>query len=318
MASTTSSTLLDQIETLITFVDKYAAIEAQQSTRRRSSSSNSWAVDPNKKKTDFRNYGNNPNKPGVDKFYKEQHEKQTFEYVMRQRQNWLKFDKCVMTIWDMLHYLANVVDESDPDTDLSQLDHALQTAEASRAAYPGDEYDWLHVAALIHDLGKVMAVKDEKLGFQGEPQWGVVGDIFPVGCRFSEKCIYHEFFAKNPDSKDARYNSKYGVYSEKCGLENVYLCWSHDEYMYNIAKQQSSLPYEALCMLRYHSFYPWHGAQDYMYLCNDKDLNVALKWVRIFNDFDLYSKSDEPPDFDEVGPYYKQKLEKYFPKPVRW
>ena len=55
-----------------------------------------------------------------------------------------------------------------------QLEHALQTAESARAAYPGDEYDWLHVVALIHDLGKVMSVKDEKLNLPGEPQWGVV------------------------------------------------------------------------------------------------------------------------------------------------
>merc|ERR1719384_1821772 len=106
----------------------------------------------------------------------------------------------------MSQYLADIVDESDPDTDLSQLEHALQTAEAARAAYPDEKYDWLHVTALIHDLGKVMAVKDDKLGFIGEPQWGVVGDIFVVGCAFSKKNVFYEYFRNNPDYKDARYN----------------------------------------------------------------------------------------------------------------
>lgn len=131
-----------------------------------------------------------------------------------------------------------------------QLEHALQTAESARAAYPGDEYDWLHVVALIHDLGKVMSVKDEKLNLPGEPQWGVVvctvlcvptvltfthslthsfhqGDIFPVGCKFSEKNVYYEYFANNPDFKDPRYNTKYGIYEEQIGLENVYLSWRY-------------------------------------------------------------------------------------------
>ena len=58
-----------------------------------------------------------------------------------------------------------MVDDSDPDTDLDQLAHAVQTAEASRRAYPGDEYDWLHVTGFIHDLGKIMAVKEK--GFSG-------------------------------------------------------------------------------------------------------------------------------------------------------
>lgn len=30
------------------------------------------------------------------------------------------------------------------------------------------------------------------------------------------------------------------------------------QYLYNVFKHQSSLPREALAMIRYHSFYPWH------------------------------------------------------------
>lgn len=39
-----------------------------------------------------------------------------------------------------------------------------KAAERARAEYP--ELDWLHLTALIHDMGKVMA-------FYGEPQWAV-------------------------------------------------------------------------------------------------------------------------------------------------
>ena len=171
---------------------------------------------------------------------------------------------------------------------------------------------------MIHDLGKVLSVRDPKLGFVGEPQYGVVGDIYPVGCPFSKKNVFYEYFKDNPDFVNPKYNQNCGIYSPHCGLENVYFPWTHDEYMYRICKDQSLLPYEALCMLRYHSFYPWHTGGDYMYLCNGKDIDVALKWTRIFNQFDLYSKSHELPSFESVAAYYKQKIEKYFPNPIKW
>ena len=59
----------------------------------------------------------------------------------------------------------------------------------------------------------------------GEPQWAVVGAAFPVGCRFSSKVVYPEFFALNPDSLEARYNNECGVYEPGCGLVNVHLSW---------------------------------------------------------------------------------------------
>jgi inositol oxygenase len=37
-----------------------------------------------------------------------------------------------MSIWDAMVMLDTLVDESDPDTDVSQLEHLLQTAEAMR------------------------------------------------------------------------------------------------------------------------------------------------------------------------------------------
>ena len=54
-------------------------------------------------------------------------------------------------------------------------------------------------------------------------------DTFVVGCKFSDKIIYPETFAGNPDSKDSVYSSEYGVYAPHCGLENVMLSWGHDE-----------------------------------------------------------------------------------------
>lgn len=57
---------------------------------------------------------------------------------------------------DALIKLNDLVDESDPDTDLPNIVHAFQTAERIRQDHPDD--DWFHLTGLIHDLGKVCSV----------------------------------------------------------------------------------------------------------------------------------------------------------------
>ena len=96
-----------------------------------------------------------------------------------------------------MEFLNTLVDDSDPDTDLSQIEHLMQTAEAIRAdGHPR----WFILTGLIHDLGKILCLF-------GEPQWAVVGDTFPVGCRYSDKIVFPEFFADNPDSQVPEYQT---------------------------------------------------------------------------------------------------------------
>lgn len=239
-------------------------------------------------------------------FYQEQHAKQTVAYNIQARINFKTKIRDRMTIWDALVKLNNLLDESDPDTELSQIDHALQTAEAIRR---DNKPRWFQLVGLIHDLGKLLYF------FDSQGQWDVVGDTFPVGCRFSKKIIYHDYFANNPDLKNPLYATKYGIYSPHCGLENVMLSWGHDEYMYHLAKEQTTLPPEGLAMIRYHSFYPWHSEGAYKYLMNEKDKKM-LKCVQAFNPYDLYSKTDIKYDIDELKPYYIELIDEFFPNKI--
>src|ERR1700716_1153282 len=75
------------------------------------------------------------------------------------------------------------------------------------------------------------------------------------------------------------------------------LSWGHDEYLYHVVKDQSTLPPESLAMIRYHSFYPWHTGGAYMELMNEHDSKM-LEAVRAFNPYDLYSKSDDIPSIE--------------------
>jgi len=269
-------------------------------------------TDPEKKKEAFRNYNDNPRFERVRNFYKVNHENQTYSFVQKMQQKYAKLGSMEMGVWEALELLDTFVDESDPDTNLSQMMHALQTAEAVRKKYPGEEYDWYHLVGLIHDMGKFLSCVYK------EEQWCTVGDTFPTGCKFSDKIEFSEFFVKNPDIKAPELSTELGAYSKNCGLDKVAMSWGHDEYMYQVCVQnESKLPIQALYMIRYHSFYPWHKEGQYMQLCNKQDLEM-LKWVQDFNQFDLYSKAAEIPNTKELKIYYKKLITKYFPAKVRW
>ncbi|KAN0135891.1 Inositol oxygenase [Lactarius tabidus] len=262
--------------------------------------------DAGKDKARFRQYDDACDR--VKNFYKEQHEKQTVAFNIQARVNFKSRRRARMGIWEAMEMLNTLVDESDPDTSLSQIEHLLQTAEAIR--HDGKP-EWMQVTGLVHDLGKLLFL------FESEGQWDVVGDTFVVGCRFSDKIIYPETFESNPDSYDEIYSTENGIYQPHGGLDNVMLSWGHDEYLYHVLKGQSSLPEEALAMIRYHSFYPWHREGAYSHLTNEKDKR-ALAAVRAFNPYDLYSKSDDPVDAEALRPYYERLIAKFFPPVLNW
>jgi len=265
-------------------------------------------------KTEFRNYVDSARQTGVQQFYRQNHIYQTMDFVKKQKEYHLKLNKMEMSIWDAALLLNEVVDDSDPDTEFPQIIHLLQTAESMRAAWPGEEYDWLHLAAFIHDLGKVLAHPN----FGSEPQWAVVGDTFPVGCKHSDQIVFSQFFEGNPDLKNALYNTQNGIYHDGIGIENLTLSWGHDEYLYQVCKLNgSTLPAHALHIIRFHSFYSWHTAGQYTHLMEEKD-KETLFWVKEFQKHDLYSKLPEQPDLEKLAPYYKGLITKYFPAVLRW
>ena len=253
---------------------------------------------------EYRNY-NTPQRDTVREFYRLNHTYQTYDFVMDKEKEFLAFNKKEMPIWSAFEFLNQLIDDSDPDTSLDQLQHLLQTSEAIRAdGHP----DWMVLVGLVHDMGKVLCLL-------GEPQWAVVGDTFPVGCAYADKIVYPEFFQANPDFNNDKYNTKFGVYSANCGLRNVHMSWGHDEYVYQMMKNY--LPEPGLYMLRYHSFYAQHREHAYDYLLDDHDREM-FKWVKLFNPYDLYSKNPHPPDWNTLKPYYENLVSKYLPATLKF
>ena len=192
---------------------------------------------PNRKEDEFRQY--TPETPTVVReFYRLNHTHQTRAFVKQKQREFLTLNKRELGIWEAMEFLNTLVDDSDPDTSLTQIEHLMQTSEAIRRE---GRPSWFVLTGLIHDLGKILCLF-------GEPQWAVVGDTFPVGCAYSDKIVFSRFFEANPDSKNPAYQTECGIYERGCGLDRVDMSWGHDEYFYHIAKPY--LPDSSYCNSR--------------------------------------------------------------------
>src|SRR6185437_610633 len=112
-----------------------------------------------KSKAEFRNYETTV-RDTVKEFYRLNHQYQTYDFVIEKKNQYLNFNKKEMPVWEAFDFLNQLVDDSDPDTDLDQFQHLLQTSEAIRRdGHP----DWMVLTGLMHDMGKVLCLF-------GEPQ----------------------------------------------------------------------------------------------------------------------------------------------------
>lgn len=295
----------------------------------------------------YRNYSNTDT--DVSNTYKLMYINQTLDYVKKMHNSSSEL-AVQYNIEDLIKKMDEIIDESDPDTDLPQSVHAYQTGESIynnyfidkklkqiniRDLFSNDEWnnlpqniqllyqeqkyinklydkitdwEWLPLVGFIHDLGKILLLPE----FGNFPQWSVVGDIFPVGCEFSNSNIlyekkYHEC------SDDYGKFDKYGIYNKNCGLESLYMSYSHDYYLYNILKKNIVLiPDEGLYIIRFHSFYAWHtpknNIQGYINFANNYDWYM-LPLLKLFQKSDLYSKSTTIPA--QYHTKYLQLLQKY-------
>ncbi|XP_066849911.1 inositol oxygenase isoform X3 [Anser cygnoides] len=163
---------------------------------------------PGKAKSEYRNYTEGKLLDRVYTTYLLMHTHQTVDFVRRKSAEYGGCSLRRMSVMEALELLDQLVDESDPDVDFPNSFHAYQTAEGIRRAHPDKGPPGTPVAA---------------------PQWAVVGDTFPVGCKVQKSVVFSDStFHENPDSRDPRYSTECGMYQPHCGLENVLMSWGHD------------------------------------------------------------------------------------------
>ena len=284
--------------------------------------------------------------------YKNMHETQNILFVQNMMEKYKNFNLKKYNIWQLFQLLENINDESDPDTNQPQIIHSYQTAEFIKNNYltsnlqlknikikdiftthlwnkiPNHiqsifnkhhsinnlyshitDWSWFPLIGLIHDLGKILLLKE----FGNLKQHHVVGDIYPIGCKFDETNIFYNegYYKNNIDNKNSKYNSKYGIYTPNCGFDKLLMSWSHDYFLYKIILNSNhSLPKEALYIIRFHSFYPWHNLLGYQHLANDYDW-LMLPLLKLFQKADLYSKIKDYPNFQEIQLLYQNLVNKF-------
>ena len=70
----------------------------------------------------------------VHTFYRLNHAHQTRAFVQVKKKEYLRLDRQRMGIWPALEYLNTLVDDSDPDTELSQIDASESAASTTLSA----------------------------------------------------------------------------------------------------------------------------------------------------------------------------------------
>lgn len=132
--------------------------------------------------------------------------------ALREKYKTTTFGK--MKVYDALRMLAECIDPTDTELYcVDQLVHTLQVANGMEQDGITDEY--LIIAALIHDLGKIAELVGEK------PEY-VNGPNEPIG------------------------ENEIG-----CGLDNAIFTWNHDEFAYE--KLKDHVPDHVAWLVRYHS-----------------------------------------------------------------
>jgi hypothetical protein len=145
---------------------------------------------------------------------RDRHVAQTVEDVAALRRKYQAPVFGKVPVWDLVEKLAQCIDPADRRLFCtSQLVHVLQILEEMEA--DGVASEEFMLAALVHDLGKVLLLT-------GEAPENVVGMNDPIGS-----------------------------YEPGIGLENCVLHWNHDEFAYSRLKDY--LPDGLAWLVRYHS-----------------------------------------------------------------
>ena len=286
--------------------------------------------------------------------YKKMHTEQTFETKIELKKKF-KYNK-LFYVNDIIPYLNKVIDTSDPDTDFPQIYHGYQTAESIRNNFminndklkdininslftekqwnllPKNikklystsisnlykhitDWSWFPLVGLIHDLGKILVLDN----FYNMSEHFSVGDIYPLGCKFSSSNIFYKnnFYKNSNDYKNKLYTTILGKYTQNCGFDNLEMTFSHDFYFSEVLNhsQHNLHPY-AIYIIKFHSFYPWHTSINqtfgYSYFASYKDWYL-LPLLKLFQKSDLYSKNIHFPNIKELQLYYNTLINKFLP-----
>jgi inositol oxygenase len=215
---------------------------------------------------------------------------QSVAYVESQKERYLKFDQLRMTLREALDVVQTV--PAYPwahDAGLNQRTGlplvsvrtlCFQSAEHFRLS---DHPDWVQFLAMVYELGTVLRACNSD-DDTTEYDWTRSSRSRVLGCPVSSHATFGEFQPFSPDKDRGEYNATIsGMYTRKCGLDEVILTWTGPEYMYHmLVHNRISVPPNALKMLRLAGLSDWHSPKGrttdqqsiYSVICSDSDYEI--------------------------------------------
>lgn len=245
---------------------------------------------------------------------------QSVDYVRSMRENYLRFDICSMTLKEALDKArfidAGMVEFATAYASPSNLcSFCFHTAEWLRRH---GEPDWVQFLGLVYSLGRVVKLIEPRVPSHSEDSahdWTISTQDWVLGCDLLPSCVSSELSWADQDKPETQKE----IYDLSCGLDNVLMTWSSQEYVAELFRHNKVIfPEEALAMLRLASLRSWHSAGKYKHLSNDKDEDL-IPFVADFDEaleqaqFDAMERPTlEDKDCDRLWfHYYRAIAEKY-------
>mmetsp|Transcript_51579 Transcript_51579/g.62016 ORF Transcript_51579/g.62016 Transcript_51579/m.62016 type:complete len:659 (+) Transcript_51579:100-2076(+) len=250
--------------------------------------------------------------------YRQMWSKQSVQFVRDMREKYLRFELGQRTLRDALdavkgvkRYPFSVVNDFGP----SLRSFCFKFADVARIrGHP----DWFQLIALIAELGRIVS---NSASTSDNYDWTLTSKSRVMGCVPSEHTNFSEFRNLDPDRDNNQYNTNQGMYTDRCGFENLLLTWTGPEYMYHMLKHNdTNIPQEGLMILRYFQLTDWfcHGNDNYESFASDEDLetrDMVLSFYHLRREVsDSFSCDEELSDEDcqkRWSAFYQEIARKY-------
>lgn len=240
---------------------------------------------------------------------------QTQAFVQAQIDKYGTFQRATMGIPEACKALQSSTHESE--STCWALQYMMASAELVREqGHP----DWLQLAAFLRGLGLLFLLwTDEEnaiLRSISTQEWLTSMTSWVLGSGIPSSLPFPEL---NELNADHCLRKKSPTAEAHCGLGNVLLPWTPDEYIYRVLQfNRSSLPDEALYFIRYGSLASWYRHGEYDELCNAHDLDMKEWMCSLESLTKVDPAAMQDVRADKLLPYYFGLAEKYLPTQLHW
>ncbi|KAG7377189.1 hypothetical protein PHYPSEUDO_012041 [Phytophthora pseudosyringae] len=242
---------------------------------------------------------------------------QTTAFVENQSAKYGDLQHARMSVPEACKYVMELTGE--PEKEKSWVTkYMLATAAAVKEdGHP----DWLQLAVFLRALGMIFLcwTDDDNAVLRSisAQEWMAKNSTWAVGEPIPSSIEFPELNELNLD----HCNGEKGGHSaaRHCGLENVMLPWTPDEYLHRVLSlNRTTLPAEALDVVRFWSFKTWYEQDNYDDLCAPQDMDTK-EWISSLGKVACVPEDVvQKVSVEDELPYYLQLAEKYLPDTLQW